>query len=93
MFLRGFNYKQTTDYHTVLGLTLVFLSIQVCCLRYLNSLITFAPNSNIKVFLQTELEMAGVDTNLLLLVSPSGAKTVTNSEHSKRFFSISILTC
>lgn len=39
-------------------------------MRYLNSLITFAPNSNIKVFLQTELEMAGVDPSVLLMVSP-----------------------
>lgn len=38
-------------------------------MRYLNSLITFAPNSNIKVFLQTELEMAGVDPSVLLMVS------------------------
>eukprot|EP00105_Crassostrea_gigas_P036192 XP_019920340.1 PREDICTED: formin-like protein CG32138 isoform X2 [Crassostrea gigas] len=44
------------------------LSFQVCCMRYLNSLITFAPNSNIKVFFQTELEMAGVDPNVLLMM-------------------------
>ncbi|XP_062615904.1 formin-like protein 1 [Saccostrea cucullata] len=45
------------------------LSFQVCCMRFLNSLITFAPNSNIKVFLQTELEMAGVDPKLLILMT------------------------
>ena len=45
------------------------LMLQICCMRFLNSLLTTAPSSNARVFLQEELELAGVDTNVLLLVS------------------------
>ncbi|KAK3091226.1 hypothetical protein FSP39_018105 [Pinctada imbricata] len=60
------------------------LAFQLCCMKFVNSLLAAAPTANSRVFLQEELSMAGLDPNLLIsgVRQPEGKAKSSKRRHA-----------
>ncbi|XP_052068695.1 formin-like protein 1 isoform X1 [Mytilus californianus] len=48
------------------GSSAIQVSFQLCCMKFINSLLTSSPDGNTRIFLQSEVESAGLDIKALL---------------------------